>query len=89
MLVLSRKAGQSIMVGKVSVSVLRVCGHVVRLGIEAPRDVPVSRQERLIRPDRDLPATGADGAAAAPGVSTPLCPAPSPDGPCVDEGAPS
>ena len=89
MLVLSRKAGQSIMVGNVSVSVLRVCGSAVRLGIEAPRDVPVSRQELLIQPVRSLPATDPDGAAAAPPVSTPLRPAPSPDGPCVDEGAPS
>jgi len=46
MLVLTRKANQSIMIGDtIEVSVLSVMGEKVRLGIQAPRDVPVFRKE--------------------------------------------
>ena len=46
MLVLTRKANQSIMIGdEVEVSVLAVMGEKVRIGIEAPRAVPVFRKE--------------------------------------------
>jgi carbon storage regulator len=45
-LVLTRKANQSIMIGdSIEVSVLSVLGEKVRLGIQAPRDVPVFRTE--------------------------------------------
>jgi carbon storage regulator len=46
MLVLTRKANQSIMIGDgIEVSVLSVMGEKVRIGIQAPRDVPVFRKE--------------------------------------------
>ena len=46
MLVLTRKTNQSIMIGDdVEVSVLSVWGEKVRLGIQAPREVPVFRKE--------------------------------------------
>jgi len=46
MLVLTRKSNQSIMIGDdVEVSVLAVMGEKVRIGISAPRDVPVFRKE--------------------------------------------
>jgi len=46
MLVLTRKSNQSIMIGDdVEVSVLSIMGEKVRLGITAPRDVPVFRKE--------------------------------------------
>ena len=46
MLVLTRKANQSIMIGdEIEVSVLSVIGEKVRLGIQAPRHVPVFRKE--------------------------------------------
>lgn len=46
MLVLTRKASQAIMIGEnVEVSVLAVSGDKVRIGIEAPRAVPVYRKE--------------------------------------------
>jgi carbon storage regulator len=46
MLVLTRKSNQSIMIGDdVEVSVLAVMGDKVRIGISAPRDVPVFRKE--------------------------------------------
>jgi carbon storage regulator len=45
-LVLTRKSNQSIMIGdNVEVSVLAVMGEKVRIGIDAPRSVPVFRKE--------------------------------------------
>jgi carbon storage regulator len=46
MLVLSRRANQSIMIGnEIVVTVLEVRGDHVRLGIQAPRTVTVHREE--------------------------------------------
>jgi len=46
MLVLSRKKNERIVIGKdVLVSVVEIRGDKVRLGIEAPREVRVDRQE--------------------------------------------
>jgi carbon storage regulator len=46
MLVLTRKGNQSIMIGDdIEVSVLAIMGEKVRIGIDAPRDVPVFRKE--------------------------------------------
>jgi carbon storage regulator len=74
-LVLTRKSNQSIMIGDdIEISVLAVMGEKVRIGIEAPRAVPVFRREVYVeiqeeggdtddRPDVDralqaLPDTG-------------------------------
>jgi carbon storage regulator len=46
MLVLTRRAGESVMVGDdIVITVLDVRGEVVRLGIKAPRSVQVHREE--------------------------------------------
>jgi len=46
MLILSRKINETIVIdGRILVKVVRVDGDVVKLGIQAPRDVPVHRQE--------------------------------------------
>jgi carbon storage regulator len=46
MLVLSRKVGQRILVGdQITVTVVRISGGGVRLGIEAPPEMPVIREE--------------------------------------------
>jgi len=46
MLVLTRRAGESVMIGdNVIVTVLEARGDVIRLGIQAPRDVQVHREE--------------------------------------------
>ncbi len=49
MLVLTRKVNQSIVIGdNVEISVLSVIGEKVRLGIQAPREIPVFRKEVFI-----------------------------------------
>jgi carbon storage regulator len=46
MLVLSRKVGERILIGdNISVTVVRITGGGVRIGIEAPSDMAVIRQE--------------------------------------------
>lgn len=46
MLVLSRKKGQSIIIGdNIEITVVEIQGDMVRIGINAPREVTVHRQE--------------------------------------------
>jgi len=50
MLVLSRKPGEDVRIGDdVVVSVLSVRGNMVKIGIQAPKSVPVHRQEIYAR----------------------------------------
>ncbi|RZU50443.1 carbon storage regulator CsrA [Krasilnikovia cinnamomea] len=61
MLVLTRKAGESVIIGDdIVVTVLEARGDVIRIGIQAPRDVQVHREEVY----RELQA--ANRAAASP-----------------------
>lgn len=46
MLILSRKPGESIVIdGRIVVKIIRLDGEVVKVGIEAPVEVPVHREE--------------------------------------------
>ncbi|HAO25744.1 MULTISPECIES: carbon storage regulator CsrA [unclassified Methylophaga] len=46
MLILTRRVGESLIIGDdVTVSVLGVKGNQVRIGVEAPKDVTVHREE--------------------------------------------
>ena len=64
MLVLTRKSNQSIMIGDdIEISVLSVMGEKVRIGIQAPQEVPVFRTEIYIeiqrqKADDAVPAGG-------------------------------
>ena len=54
MLVLTRKTNQSIMIGdEIEISVLAIMGEKVRIGIEAPRAVPVFRREVYLEMNQD------------------------------------
>ena len=64
MLVLTRKSNQSIMIGDdIEVTVLSIMGEKVRIGIQAPRDVPVFRREVYleIQQERRSVAAGSPG----------------------------
>ena len=81
MLVLTRKSNQSIMIGDdIEVSVLSIMGEKVRIGIQAPRDIPVFRREVYLEIQEEQAA--GDGARHAPGAApaerVPV--APGPDG---------
>ena len=65
MLVLTRRANQSIMIGAdVVVTVLEVRGDQVRIGIDAPRSVSVHREEVF----RELEAANRAAASPEPGA---------------------
>ena len=58
-LVLTRKGNQSIMIGDdIEISVLAIMGEKVRIGIEAPRSIPVFRKEVYVEIQRDQAAAG-------------------------------
>ncbi len=59
MLVLTRKSNQSIMIGDdIEVSVLSVMGEKVRVGIQAPREIPVFRKEVYLEIQQERAADG-------------------------------
>ena len=63
MLILSRRPGESLIIGdNVTINVLGIQGNQVRLGIEAPREVTVHREEiyARIQAEKDQQETGAE-----------------------------
>ena len=59
MLVLTRKSNQSIMIGdEIEVSVLSIMGEKVRIGIQAPREIPVFRREVYLEIQQENIAAG-------------------------------
>lgn len=63
MLVLSRKRNESVVINdQIVVTVIEVRGDKVRLGIQAPRDVPIHRSEVMaaIQRAQEVGAAGAE-----------------------------
>jgi carbon storage regulator len=69
MLILTRRAGEALRIGDdIEVTVMAVNGSQVRIGINAPRDVAVDREEIADRKRRDrevLAPSGKSGASPA------------------------
>lgn len=61
MLILTRREGESLMIGdEVKITVLGVRGNQVRVGVDAPRDIAVHRQEIYDRIQRENSGGAAD-----------------------------
>ena len=59
MLILTRRVGESVVIGdNVTVTVLGVKGNQVRIGVNAPREVAVHREEIFERIQREKKANG-------------------------------
>ena len=59
MLILTRKSGESLMIGEdISVTVLGVKGNQVRIGINAPKDITVHREEIFDKIQEDTEESG-------------------------------
>lgn len=70
MLVLSRRVGESVVIGDdIVVSVLEVRGDVVRIGVDAPRSVQVRRQELVAQVEQLNRAAASPSADAVAGLS--------------------
>lgn len=70
MLILTRRVGETLVIGdKVTITVLGVKGNQVRVGINAPKDVAVHREEIYQRIQRDAGETGEAPAAESAGGS--------------------
>jgi carbon storage regulator len=55
MLILTRRVGETVMIGnEVTVTVLGVKGNQVRIGVNAPKDVAVHREEIYVRIKREV-----------------------------------
>ena len=60
MLILTRRAGESLIIGDyVKVTVLNIKGSQIRLGIEAPQDISVHREEVYQRIQKEEKQTSA------------------------------
>ena len=67
MLVLSRKLGEKVVIdGNIVVQIVDVQGDKVRIGIEAPKEVPVHREEVFRRMDDSHRTPGLRSATAVP-----------------------
>lgn len=63
MLILTRRLGETIIIGDdIEIVVMRMLGGSVRLGISAPRDVPVHRKEIYERIQQERKRAGGKGA---------------------------
>lgn len=65
MLILTRRVGETVMIGnEVTVTVLGVKGNQVRVGVNAPKDVAVHREEIYERIKREEDIDSHSGASA-------------------------
>jgi carbon storage regulator len=73
MLILTRRAGEALRIGDdIEVTVMAVNGSQVRIGINAPRNIAVDREEIAERKKRDRveAAAGRQAPASAPGSAS-------------------
>lgn len=69
MLVLSRKPGEKILIGdKVQITIVRIGPNTVRIGIDAPKELNIVREELLITQQHEGPLDEIDQGPASPRV---------------------
>ena len=69
MLMMTRRAGQKIILGdNITIEIVEVAGNTVRLGVDAPRSIPVYREEiwTAVRAENEAAASATTELPAAP-----------------------
>lgn len=75
MLILTRKVGESIRINEnVCITIMDVDGKNIKIGIEAPKEISIHREEvfRRIKEENQKAATGKDGSEADLGALSDL-----------------
>ena len=71
MLILTRRVGETVMIGdNVTVTILGVKGNQVRVGVNAPKEVAVHREEIYARIKREEQAAAAAGKRPVSGIGS-------------------
>ncbi len=89
MLMITRRAGERVIVGgNIVITLVEVSGQTARIGIEAPKSMPIFREEIWVEVMRENEAAAQAASAKLPDIVAPLAPPATTDAPPAASSAP-